>query len=301
MPTTTHRSRTALVRDLCDGERFSTDGGNTWHTCCTPLLDDVAVYDRGQRIGNANATTHRITIPTGTQVLVRPLRAKLATYTLTVTILHHGTVSQTTVEAAFAQPFVGELESVAVKDNGYTMVATIKLTTFQTPGRARQHVRDKLSTLPAVVFGAHMSADAADFGVYCDRRGDGCMKLGGHRGACFSGRYARIYSLEVTVGPQAALAAASLGEDQLKEFIAAYLTEFGSHIFSGVARADEQMGNGLVSLMFDAHEDPQIARQRIAALMTGFPVPYLAATLAYDVADVCSDVRIDLFTGEVAQ
>lgn len=49
---------TTTVADLRDGERFSVDGGTTWHTCAEVLFGNVAVYLDGRR--GPNAPTIRI-------------------------------------------------------------------------------------------------------------------------------------------------------------------------------------------------------------------------------------------------
>jgi len=44
------------VCDLVDGDRFSLDGGRTWHACAVALFGDVAVYTTPRRDEDAPTT-----------------------------------------------------------------------------------------------------------------------------------------------------------------------------------------------------------------------------------------------------
>lgn len=64
--------RWRLPAELVDGQRFSTDGGATWHVCAVALFGSVAAYSGRQR--DSNAPCHRVSTPPNTPVLVEAAR-----------------------------------------------------------------------------------------------------------------------------------------------------------------------------------------------------------------------------------
>lgn len=66
----TQQHTTKVVADLAHGEDFSLDDGQTWHTCCTVLFGNVAVYIDERRDPDV-ANTVRIDAERDREVLVR--------------------------------------------------------------------------------------------------------------------------------------------------------------------------------------------------------------------------------------
>ena len=60
---------TKMVADLADGEEFSLDGGQTWHTCAVVLFGTVSVYIDDRR--DDEAPLVRINAERDQSVMVR--------------------------------------------------------------------------------------------------------------------------------------------------------------------------------------------------------------------------------------
>lgn len=232
--------------------------------------------------------------PSDTEVLVQQPqqpRIRMAKYMLSLTFVAGGPVRERQITAMFNGPlFIGEVISVHTEAvDPCTTTAAVMLTTFAAVGRAKQHIAEHLERAPGAVLRAELIASSGNrIPVYCPRRSDGCTKMGGHRDDCFTGQYLLVYLMSVSIDP----AGTQVDPDQIRDLMAPYLATCDGELRD--AYTNYRDGAHVIAV-FTGHEDPQICREQMTALLAQFPVPILAADLLYEVPDLC-ETTVDLLT-----